>query len=96
MNTARPPKRSASIPTGNRASDPSRTGTATSSAVWVAESENISRNRGAKALIIPQAMKQTAKESVPRIRGRVLGRILGWILDGCVGIVAIPSLPRSA
>src|SRR5262249_52530168 len=62
--TTRPPNRSVSIPTGMRARDPSRTGTATSSAVWVADSSNNWRNCGAKALIKPHAAKHRAKEAL--------------------------------
>jgi len=53
-----------------RASDPRRTGTATSRAVSVAERWNASRKRGAKAATSPQAAKQTANERVPRVRCR--------------------------
>lgn len=55
---------------GMRARDPSRTGTATGSAVSVADSQKSSRNCAAKALISPQAAKQMAKERVASARGR--------------------------
>src|SRR5262245_59418936 len=66
--TTRPPNRSASIPTGMRARDPSTTGTAMSSAVSVADSRNNWRNWGAKALIKPHAAKHRAKEAVAIVR----------------------------
>jgi hypothetical protein len=69
VNTALPPSRSASMPMGSRANDPRSTGTATRSAAWVAERWSVSRNRGAKAAINPQAAKQTANEIVERVRG---------------------------
>jgi hypothetical protein len=63
------------MPTGRRAREPRSTGTATRRAVSVAESEKISRNREAKALISPQAAKQTANERVARARWRVLAAV---------------------
>ncbi len=64
LNTARPPKRSASMPAGMRPNAPSSTGTATRNAVWVALRCSSSRKRGAKALISPQVAKQMANERV--------------------------------
>src|SRR5205809_5644196 len=66
--TTRPPKRSVSMPMGMRASEPRSTGTATSNAVCVAVNANRARNLGAKALISPQAAKQTVNEIVASAR----------------------------
>ena len=59
--------RSVNMPTGIRASEPSRTGAATSAALWVGVSSKIFRNCGAKALIKPQAAKHRANETVPKV-----------------------------
>src|SRR5678815_2287234 len=68
---------------GIRANDPSSTGTATRSAVCVASKWNMSRKRGAKALITPQAAKQRANEEVARARLRPgLGE--DGVLTGCL------------
>src|SRR6478672_4129377 len=84
VKTLRPPKRSASMPTGSRASEPRRTGIATRSAVCVALRPNISRKRGAKAETSPQAAKQTANDRVPSARGRALDgagfELIGFLL----------------
>src|SRR4051812_18274471 len=77
VNINLPPNRSVSMPIGNRATEPSRTGTAIRSAVSWAERLNCDRKVGAKALISPHAPKQTANEMVPQRR-------LCTALDGLV------------
>ena len=66
--TRRPPKRSVSMPMGMRASEPRSTGTATSNAVCMADNAKRVRNRGANALISPQAAKQRVNEIVASAR----------------------------
>src|SRR5579884_1893254 len=61
------------MPVAIRSNAPSSTGTPTRKAVRVAVRWNVSRNRGANALINPHAAKQMVNESVPR-RSCRLGR----------------------
>ena len=63
--TSRPPNRSVSVPINSLASDPSKTGTAISKAVWVAFRWRTSRKRGANALTSPQAANETVRDIVP-------------------------------
>src|SRR5205085_12169875 len=63
--TVQATNRSVKMPMGMRASDPSRTGTATRTAVSVAERCSCCRKRGAKAPMRPQQAKQMANERVP-------------------------------
>src|SRR5579859_317989 len=86
--TVLPPKRSASIPVTMRSKAPRKTGTATRNAVCVAVRWNVSRKRGANALISPQAAKQIAKETVPRVNCR-----FGREVAGVLFIVSPQSLP---
>src|SRR5215217_2743011 len=67
--------------------EPRSTGRAISRAVWVPDSENRSRKRGAKALIRPQTAKETANEKVPRARWRE------W--EERFGVVLITGAPAS-
>ena len=68
---ARPPKRSVSMPMGSRASDPSRTGTATRSAVWDAVSRYSSAKTDASPPMRPQAANEIVNEIVASVSARV-------------------------
>jgi hypothetical protein len=72
------------MPIGNRAIEPSSTGTATKKAVLWAVSPNALLNSDAKALISPHAAKQMANEIVPYARFRVAA---GFGLVGIAGRV---------
>src|SRR5437899_7689776 len=63
-NMIRPPNRSASAPTGIRPTDPTTTGTATSSACWNGLRCNASLNFGASGLSSAHAQKFTANPAV--------------------------------
>ena len=70
VKTRRPPSTSAAIPSGRRASAPSRTGTATRSAVCVAERWKIALSCPTSPLTSPQVAKQTKNETVASARCR--------------------------
>src|SRR5215469_426328 len=65
-NMIRPPNRSVSPPTGIRPSDPTTTGTATTSACWNEDSCRTSLNLGPSGLSSAQAQKFTANPTVAR------------------------------
>ncbi len=65
-NITRPPYRSVSAPTGIRPSEPTITGTATSSACCGADRPSSSLKRGPRGLSSAQAQKFTAKPTVAR------------------------------
>lgn len=65
-NITRPPKRSVRAPTGIRPSEPTTTGTATSSDCWKEDSSRLSFRRGPSGLSSAQAQKFTAKPTVAR------------------------------
>lgn len=62
--TVRPPNLSVNIPIGKRASDPSKTGTATRVATCVLDRDSSCLKVCARPLSSPQAIKQRAKENV--------------------------------
>src|SRR5215471_16469687 len=65
-NMIRPPNRSVSAPTGIRPSDPTTTGTATTSACWIGLRCKTSWNFGPSGLSNAQAQKFTANPTVAR------------------------------
>src|SRR5262245_29772225 len=65
-NISRPPYRSVSAPTGMRPSDPTTTGTATTSACWTGVRCRTSLNFGPSGLSSAQAQKFTANPTVAR------------------------------
>ncbi len=90
--TARPPKRSPSVPIGSRASDPRSTGVAISRPVAVSVSPSASRKRGARAPISPQAAKQTANEAVASASCRFVARSTAGSDDSLTRTPSTPSL----
>lgn len=66
-NITLPPNRSVSAPTGIRPTDPTITGTATSSACWEADRPSSSLKRGPSGLSSAQAQKLTANPTVASV-----------------------------
>src|SRR5215471_2853645 len=87
-NITRPPNRSVSAPTGIRPSDPTTTGTATTSACWSGLRCRTSLNLGPSGLSSAQAQKFTANPTVARPSIRP-----GWPGPGRTGTRAAPAPP---
>ncbi|PPK66638.1 hypothetical protein CLV40_10923 [Actinokineospora auranticolor] len=91
-NMTRPPKRSVSAPTGMRPSEPTTTGTATSSACWKAESPRESLNRGPSGLSSAHAQKLTANPRVATVNMAARLPAVGSPARGSTG--CFPPVPH--